>query len=234
MTRADLSEIIQKYKKLFGSNASSEDTRAAQTDLQRDLTSATAASSQPIKSNADVQDAFLDPDRFIRTPIEQVSQEAQKSEVGYEHFMVNSLFAAVDQDEYLDPSSVLNRQEFFEQNALKLDILAAGLAWRLIQYDQDLKQMYDPSMGMYPTQAFYTPKSHIFKWGGAPKEKPIRVKPEMDAKKVKGKPNGQKEIQNRNLIGKSIKVVKKKKEPEDEREKDKLKKKKEKKDWEAP
>jgi hypothetical protein len=118
MDRPDPSLIISKYRKLFGINKADK-----------------KSSSEPIRpkktqSNANVKDAWLDPEHFIREPVEAVSQSVDESDVGYENIMFNSLFAAAEEN-HLDPCSHANREEFFKQNVMRLDILAASLTLRI-------------------------------------------------------------------------------------------------------
>lgn len=197
MARADLESIVTKYKQLFATYYDEEPVGAAAT-----------------VSNAPV-DGYVDPERFIREPLKGPEQLGEVTQ-GKEQYAVRALFAGVDQDEYLDPMSFVNQREVVEENALRLDILAAGIAWRFAAHDDALMQMYDPSVGMYSTQALFTPPQRMFRWGGAPKEKRIHIRPELDPKKGKGCPKVTKELEKRKLLGKSIKQLKRKKNEEEE------------------
>lgn len=197
MARADLESIIARYKQLFAVYYDEEPAAA------------------PVVANP-VQkpvDGYVDPHRFVREPIQKVAQDEVLQEGQY---VISSLFAGVDQDEYLDPMSFINQREVVEENALRLDILAAAIAWKFAEHNNALSQMYDPRVGMYPTQALFTPPKRLFRWGGGVKEKRVIVRPELDPKKGKGAPNKANEMDKRRLMSKSIKHLKRKKKGEEE------------------
>lgn len=205
MARADLELVIEKYRKLF-SVYHEEDAKE------------TGAIAAPTAPSQEVLDAYLDPERFIRAPIDPVQQSQADATSAKEQFVVGSLFAGVDQDEYLDPTSTINQRAHFEESALRLEILAAGIASRMIAHERDLMQMYDPAVGMYSTQALFTPPRRLFSWGGAGKQKQIHIRPEQqqDLAKGKGRPQVLQEIKSREFLSKSIRPIKKKKESGDD------------------
>lgn len=195
MARADLETIIAKYKQLF----------AVYYDEEQSSVVAPTQNQRPV-------DGYVEPDRFVREPIQPVEQGESIKEG---QFVIGSLFAGVDQDEYLDPMSYINQREVVEENALRLDILAAAIAWKFAEHNNSLSQMYDPRVGMYPTQALFTPPKRLFRWGGGVKERRVIVRPELDPKKGKGSPKVG-EMDKRRLMSKSIKHLKRKKRGEEE------------------
>jgi hypothetical protein len=186
MAEQDFAAIMRKYNSLIGDQSARIDGN------EQNLSPSSATQSALLNKELDqifsasTADQYME-DRFIRAPVAAPSQtQPQPGDEGYEHVMFNSLFASVDATDAFNRDKVANREAFFRQNELAFDLLAADFARRLYQYELDLRQQYDPSMGMYPTQALYAPKPTKLKWA-APKEK--KLKKEMDeTKKPSSKP----------------------------------------------
>lgn len=176
MPEPDFESILRKHRSLSSDYPSSND-KLQSDSLEKALSKndptlnvdKDSSDSGKVLSNADVSDAYVDTDRFVRAPVAPPQQEHAKET--YEHVLFNSLFASVDNSDAFSQVSLDNREQFFKDNELQLDILAADLARRLYQHELDLRQQYDPSLGMYPTQALYAPQPTKLRWKGAPAEK---------------------------------------------------------------
>lgn len=175
MDEKDFAAIMKKYHSLMSDPAASEKKQVSDPAHSSENSSEKLQEElNEIFSSSSGEDRFLE-DRFLRAPVAAPSQTEQGDE-GYEHVMFNSLFASVDQGDAFNQDKVANREKYFKENGMVFDLLASDFARRLYQYELDLRQNYDPTLGVYPTQALYTPKTTKSNWVQKTSPKPEKEK----------------------------------------------------------
>lgn len=152
MPEPDFESIMKKYRSLMGSASSqggSQTPPSAMPDRRADT-------SEDVLERADncIVENILAKDRPSSD-----TQVDLSSDEDYESIMLKNLFAQAEQDEWT-PQAVLERSaKLLPTEDEKIpDLSQAEFARRLYHYEMDLRQHYNPDLGMYPGQALYVPK----------------------------------------------------------------------------
>lgn len=162
MVEPDFESIIRKYRSLVAGPPSQKASGAADLPLEskkNDVQDEIDSVENSLHSFGS-EDDFIDKDRFVRAPIAPPDQN-EHTHSNLEYAVFNNLFTSVDiGDEF---NQLANQERFFKDDGDQIDLFAADLAKRLYQHEMDLRQNYNPGLGIYPGQALYSPSSDRFK-----------------------------------------------------------------------
>jgi hypothetical protein len=193
MVEPDFENIIRKYRSLISpgpDSKSSQRSREVPIDDNREGLKDELEISTDSFSGSNFSDNFIGDDRFLRAPVAAPEQN-KNPDFALENLVFNSLFASVD---FNDDFNQLNKlQHSFKENEEAFDVATVDLANRIYDREVDLRKQYNPGLGIYPSQALYSPSGSKFKNRGSNEKKTDK---EMSSEKLDiGKPSSVEENQ---------------------------------------
>lgn len=152
MKESDFEAIIKKYKSLINSQGPFEPKEPSE---KSDEATNPNFFSQELRSEHS-EDAFIESDRFIREPLRKEAQEEIPESV-YRHLLFSNLLDGLDSD-FVGKDSLDFESPAGHGKGRDFDYKSIEYARNLYHSDMDLREHYNPELGMFPGQALYVPR----------------------------------------------------------------------------
>lgn len=163
MVEPDFENIIRKYRSLI---SPSPDAKSSQRSHELPVGDSKESFKGEFETSSDsfgdsnFSDDFIGDDRFLRAPVAAPEQNKNPNSV-LENLVFNSLFASVDLNDEFNQLNKIDQLSKGDEN--QFNVAAADLANRIYHQEVDLRKHYNPGLGIYPSQALYSPSNSKYK-----------------------------------------------------------------------